>query len=481
MSRWQRASASAGDALRQLRQYAAVLDTEREVSPSNIPIVDPSASSPHRNGPPERSGSSREDYTNEERDNQFIQEHEFTESSIDQSNLNHRNSKEMHSHDTTETEGFWIGSDSVQENQTLPIDHAPQDPPATEEPCDQYIRILDTTGKFYRIQCELNSSVLDLKSKVFELAEVPINSQRLIFRGRLLVDEQVLEQCEVEHGHTIHLFVRRHHSPSDSDAFTSTEDGVDSGDRSNNTTGGVFYDEGHMGMMHLSSHGVSSAVYPSDSIRGIDPLMLDSPLGNAARRVKLWSSFLLIIYTMKVMGQFALLANDQQARNRQVNHPLDERDAEIAHQQLYQYGVYFKQSPITRGIELIVHAFGVYVGCIGFKAAHGTDVRPIRFFCRGVVWLAVLTVLEQVYITIQISKSNLYPQERIEIGYGQTSALDDVVSANIFQAVMLLVMWVIVIHHAYAHQGEISRYNQSFANAAMNTIPVAHIPTEVVV
>ncbi|CCI45036.1 unnamed protein product [Albugo candida] len=486
MSRWQTVSASAGEALRRLRQYAAVLDTEREGSPSNIPIVESSTTRPESSAQPTRGRSVRADNTHEERDNQFIQENEisFSQSSHEQDNRDHKSPKGMHSHDAVETEGFWIGSDSTDNNQNTSNNHNVEGealPLASADPCDRYVRILDTSGKFYKIQCDLDCSVLELKTKVLECADVPIPSQRLIFRGRVLVDEQVLQQCEVEHGHTIHLFVRIHQSPSELEGQTLIEDSVDSGDRNNNNNGSVFYDDGHMSMMHMSNHGVSSAVYPSDSIRGIDPLMLDSPLGNAARRVKLWSSFLLIIYTMKVMGQFALLANDQQARSRQANHALDERDAEMAHQQLYQYGAYFKQSPITRGIELVVHAFGVYIGCIGFKAAHGTDVRPIRFFCRGVVWLAVLTVLEQVYITIQISNSDLYPRDRIEIGYGQTSALDDVVSANIFQAVMLTVMWVIVIHHAYAHQDEISRYNQSFAHAAMNTIPVAHIPTEVVV
>ncbi|KAJ0401227.1 hypothetical protein ATCC90586_001043 [Pythium insidiosum] len=331
------------------------------------------------------------------------------------------------------------------------------------------IRILDLNGKFFNIACHLEWTVLALKRKVLESTEVAIASQRLIYRGRVLEDDKILNDYKVEDGHTVHLFVRM---SQNNDAETAATDASSS----SATAGAGLYryeDGAPMTIVHISSDTISSAVFPSDSARRVDPLMLDSALGNCARRVKLWSSFLLIIYTMKVMGQFALLANDQQMRS-------EENKDDTNHDRYYDrydYPPYYNQDPMISAVELMIHAFGVYVGCVGFKAAHDTDIRPIRFYCRGIVWLAILTVAEQIFVTVQISKSD-YPETRIQYPYGPSApSKEDLVSANIFQSIMLVVMWVIAIHHSYAHQAEVAAYNQSFAAAAMNAVPPpAHVP-----
>ncbi|TDH64772.1 hypothetical protein CCR75_000241 [Bremia lactucae] len=330
-----------------------------------------------------------------------------------------------------------------------------------------HIRILDLNGKYFDITCRLDSNVAFIKHKVFESTEVAIASQRLIYRGRVLEDEATLGSYKVEDGHTIHLFIRS--APTPDPEILSTEfntNGSSSGSR-----------EDGMTVVNINSDIVSSAVFPSDSARRVDPLMLDSPLGNCARRVKLWSSFLLIIYTMKVMGQFALLANDQQQRAAQQEQEATGANITGRPENRYdEYPQYFTPTPLIGGIELVVHCFGVYVGCVGFKAAHDTDIRPIRFYCRGVVWLAMLTVIEQIYTTVQVSEANI-PSDRLQYPYGgQGPTKDDIVSANIFQTIMLMAMWIFAIRHSYLHQQEVMIYNQSFAIAAMNAAPPVHLP-----
>ncbi|RLN13759.1 hypothetical protein BBJ28_00005170 [Nothophytophthora sp. Chile5] len=340
------------------------------------------------------------------------------------------------------------------------------------EPGMIQIRILDLNGKFFTIPCRLDWTVGQMKLKVLESTEVPVASQRLIYRGRVLEDDSCLSVYKVEDGHTIHLFVRM--APTPDPEILNAELNANG-----STSGGNRADDGSgMTMVAINSDTVSSAVFPSDSARRVDPLMLDSPLGNCARRVKLWSSFLLIIYTMKVMGQFALLANDQQQRSQEEeaggangaseeNRPMERYDDNPQ---------YYTPDPLIGGIELLVHCFGVYVGCVGFKAAHDTDIRPIRFYCRGIVWLAILTLAEQIYTTVQISESD-FSTERVQYPYGaQAPTKEDIVSANIFQTILLVVMWMIAIRHSYLHQREVAIYNQSFAAAAMNAAPPVHLP-----
>lgn len=360
----------------------------------------------------------------------------------------------------------------------------PEEETAAEElgPDAIRVRILDLNGKFFSIPCRLDWRVARMKQRVLESTDVAVAAQRLIYRGRVLEDDSCLADYKVEDGHTIHLFVRHTQTP-DPDALSA--EATAGGAAGTSVAHGARLDDGAgLTIVHISNDIVSSAVFPSDSARRVDPLMLDSPLGNCARRVKLWSSFLLIIYTMKVMGQFALLANDQQLRSQQQQAgdsgaaaaAVAEREREDQRERMYDYPEYYHQDPIAGVVELLIHAFGVYVGGVGFKAAHDTDIRPIRFFCRGVVWLAVLTIAEQIYITVQISNSDI-PNERIRFAYGaQAPSKDDIVSANIFQTIMLVVMWVIAIRHAYWHQAEVNAYNQSFAAAAMNAVPPPRLP-----
>ncbi|TYZ62626.1 hypothetical protein PybrP1_002386 [[Pythium] brassicae (nom. inval.)] len=350
------------------------------------------------------------------------------------------------------------------------------------------VRILDLNGKFFSIPCRLDWRVARMKQRVLESTEVAVAAQRLIYRGRVLEDDSCLSDYKVEDGHTIHLFVR--HSATPDPEALSAEATV--GGAAATAGGARLEDASGLTIVHISNDLISSAVFPSDSARRVDPLMLDSPLGNCARRVKLWSSFLLIIYTMKVMGQFALLANDQQLRSQQQQQQaavaaagdsgaaaaaaMAEREREDQRERMYDYPEYYHQDPVAGVVELLIHAFGVYVGGVGFKAAHDTDIRPIRFFCRGLAWLACLTLAEQVFITVQIANSDI-PNERIRFAYGaQAPSKDDIVSANVFQGIMLVVMWVIALRHAYWHQAEVNAYNQSFAAAAMNAVPPPRLP-----
>lgn len=333
-----------------------------------------------------------------------------------------------------------------------------------------HVRILDLNGKFFNITCRLDATVASIKTKVLECTEVPVAQQRLIYRGRVLEDESCLSEYKVEDGHTVHLFVRAAPTPDPEilNAELNANGSAASGLRVEDGAG--------LTIVQMNGETVSSAVFPSDSARRVDPLMLDSPLGNCARRVKLWSSFLLIIYTMKVMGQFALLANDQQIRSQQQNADGNEGNGNPQPDRYDEYPQYYNPDPLVGGIEMLIHGFGVYVGCVGFKAAHDTDIRPIRFYFRGLIWLALLTLAEQVYITVQISNSD-FPTERVQYPYGgQGPTKDDIVSANVFQIIMLVIMWIVAIRHSYQHVREVSIYNQSFAAAAMNAMPPVHLP-----
>lgn len=316
------------------------------------------------------------------------------------------------------------------------------------------IRILHLDGKFQTIDCRLSWNLLKVKEKISELSGITIATQRLIYRGRVLEDDQQLATYEVEQGHTIHLFVRSVQPAAEITAPINNSHVRDPQSPQENFPTLTF--------VNITNEAISPSVYPSDTLQRVDPLMLDTPLGSAARRIKLWSSFFLIIYSMKAMGQFAAIADEQQNR--------DDRNAPSYEM---QYAILTRPSTAVQCYEFFVHMLAVYIGCVGFKAVHDTDIRPIRLYCRGVVWIAILTTLDQIYISL-----HLYTSTQANEGYhyvynGHTPPLNEVVSANVLQTLMLIVMWVIAIHHSYVHQAEVARYNASHLSAAINALPPA--------
>ena len=304
------------------------------------------------------------------------------------------------------------------------------------------IRILDLNGKVFHTDMVESSTIADLKTDVKAKSGVREGLQRLIFRGQVLDDEKTLQDYKVEDGHTIHLFARQE----------ITESEIESSNRPTSSVNTTFDDPNTRALGPMSDT-ISAVVFPSDGPRRIDPLMLDSPLGNCARRVKLWSSFLLIIYTMKVLSQFALMANIHENNRQSSASSSDEPGGRYPS----YYSRYLNQDPLISAVELIIHAFGVYVGCLGFKAAHDTILRQVRAYCNGLIWLAIFTIAEQIYMTVQIAHSN-YPEQSDPMH--RIPSLNDVVTANILQTCLMALMWIMAIYHGLCHKREVARHTE---------------------
>jgi hypothetical protein len=237
--------------------------------------------------------------------------------------------------------------------------------------------VLDLNGKVFLVRCSGDWTVDRFKAVVESKSLVNESRQRLIYRGRVLEGSSTLDDYKVEDGHTIHLFVRQLPPASEDDEAT-VNTAVSSANGGN--TGSLEDIQGSHRHLHFGavSEYITSAVFPSDNARRNDPLMQDSPLGVAARRVKLWASFVLIIHTMKLLGEVAFLANlhAMQSSGRTMD-PLTEK--------VYKYSPLYDGNSYVTACKCATYAWGVYIGCVGFKAAHDVDLRPIRNYCSGLM------------------------------------------------------------------------------------------------
>ncbi|KAB8105498.1 hypothetical protein EE612_039393 [Oryza sativa] len=97
---------------------------------------------------------------------------------------------------------------------------AGDDPEATIE-----INIKTLDSQVHKLRVKKNVPVLVLKEKIVEATGVPVDQQRLIFRGRVLKDDHLLSEYHLEDGYTLHLVARRaaaevQHSSGTSDENT---------------------------------------------------------------------------------------------------------------------------------------------------------------------------------------------------------------------------------------------------------------------
>ncbi|CAL5013879.1 unnamed protein product [Urochloa decumbens] len=81
--------------------------------------------------------------------------------------------------------------------------------PADDQEPTIEINIKTLDSQVHKLRVNKNVPVLVLKEKIVEATGVPLDQQRLIFRGRVLKDDHLLSEYHLEDGFTLHLVARR--------------------------------------------------------------------------------------------------------------------------------------------------------------------------------------------------------------------------------------------------------------------------------
>ncbi|CAO2207464.1 unnamed protein product [Urochloa humidicola] len=81
--------------------------------------------------------------------------------------------------------------------------------PADDSESTIEINIKTLDSQVHKLRVNKNVPVSVLKEKIVEATGVPLDQQRLIFRGRVLKDDHLLSEYHLEDGFTLHLVARR--------------------------------------------------------------------------------------------------------------------------------------------------------------------------------------------------------------------------------------------------------------------------------
>ncbi|KAE9612902.1 hypothetical protein Lal_00027306 [Lupinus albus] len=121
------------------------------------------------------------------------------------------------------------------------------------------INIRCSNGSKFKVQINLDSTVGSFKEIVARNCDIPADQQRLIYKGRILKDDQTLKSYGLEVDHTIHLV--RGFAPGNTTGGTNTG----SANTAVNNTSGTGANEGGS----LGGPGVGASLFPGLGINGL--------------------------------------------------------------------------------------------------------------------------------------------------------------------------------------------------------------------
>lgn len=70
------------------------------------------------------------------------------------------------------------------------------------------IVVKTVNNDLYNLTVEDSTSIIHLKSQIQDITAIEVNRQRLIYKGRVLVDDSVIRDYHIEDGHTVHMVAR---------------------------------------------------------------------------------------------------------------------------------------------------------------------------------------------------------------------------------------------------------------------------------
>ncbi|XP_057415746.1 ubiquitin domain-containing protein DSK2a-like [Lotus japonicus] len=189
------------------------------------------------------------------------------------------------------------------------------------------INVRCSNGSKFSVQVSLNSAVGSFKDLVARNCDIPVEQQRLIYKGRILKDDQTLQSYGLEADHTVHLV--RGFAP------TNTTGGTNSGGTNtttDNARGAGANDGGGLGGL-----GFGASLFPGLGINGTggNGLFGDGLPNLEQMQQPFISNPNLVREIMNTPAMQNLINNPEIVRNLIMSNPqmqeLMDRNPELAH------------------------------------------------------------------------------------------------------------------------------------------------------
>lgn len=248
--------------------------------------------------------------------------------------------------------------DEITENSNIPSTTLNPILEMAETPSKLSIRLICKEKSHELKISDFNMKVSELKPLVSEIFGCPIDSLRLIFNGKLLVDSKTLLSFGIQDHSCIHVFPKPNVLP---DQYGTTLPVATNPSTSSQNINNVT------NALPLTS---SFVIAENAGAHNHQPIQFDPTVSRTGREVKIWSYILLITSSYRLFGLLA----DMAARG---GLGVDWLDA------------------VVQVIDTLCCSAGLYVGHLGVKSAQLIEIATVRKYVLLLCILAAVNIVLQ--------------------------------------------------------------------------------------
>jgi len=305
--------------------------------------------------------------------------------------------------------------------------------------------IMDPAQKKFLIKVNTAWSVAMLKKRGEKVHKVGPASQRLIYRGQLLQDHQVLEQIGLNKDNLIlHLFPKPrvviHNNKKDNEknnAGCSVNTSQDSGSTASNNDDNDDDDDINNNNSNDNGAHIPQIVLNADEAEQRASILVlgSSDFLEAQNNVKLFSFLLMVISSIELFNLLLILMGVPPDGTQNQNNSYDHNtmDDDIFHIETnatttttsltyssssnnnapYQGVDPYEQAQLNEemqtwhprnNVDLIISAVGVYVALLGIRATNETTLRVAKHYLIGTVVVGVAWMAYNSWFTVHVDQ-----------------------------------------------------------------------------
>jgi hypothetical protein len=314
------------------------------------------------------------------------------------------------------------------------------------------VTILDFAQKKFNVSMNPSWTVKKFKSTGEKIHKVASPQQRLIFRGKMLVDNQTLFEAGIkDDGVIVHLFPKPR--------VVINNANVDNSESSENSE-------------EQGGARVPTIVMDADEAeRRSSILVLGSQdFLEAQNSIKLFSFMLLMISSIELLNLLAIglgIPQDGNMEGMETGIPMNTEDDIFAPQPSDDFsslsptpspggdtdssgaGMEYQQWGWADSVDLFISIVGVYVALLGIKASSENTLRLARQYLWGTAFVGVSWWFYNYYMTVQIDETIEAEREERDDDLFPPMSDKDIYSQALSVMVLPGMLWVLCCFRAF--------------------------------
>lgn len=306
--------------------------------------------------------------------------------------------------------------------------------------------ILDSAQKKFPIPCNKSWTVGKFKQRSAKIHKVAPAQQRLIFRGRMLTnDDQTLEECKLDTNDLIvHLFpkprvvVTASKTVSNEETQTMNPNADDDGDSG-------IVDEDQNG-----AHIPSIVIDQEEQDRRGQILVLGSvEIAESQNNVKMLSLLLVMICAMRLLALFSIAmgAVDEPASHNYHNHTADYSNSDFNDDKIVQE-FETREWETQDWYDMLVSGIGFLVGTLGMQATTENTSQLATQYWIGTIIAGIGWNLWNVFEYYNFYEDQLDRQNEPNVDEPPLTR-DDLITVAFFTIAMPLFVWFMCCVRAF--------------------------------